>query len=255
MRLLVAILLAACGCATTRFVPDRASGFHARQLGAHRFQVYLPAGWTPDQKWPVIVFLHGGDERGADGVKPTQVGLGPVAHASGGRFPFIVVFPQCPRSSFWAFPEMKARVLEALDDTLRAFSGDPERVYLTGNSMGGFGTWIIGAQHPERFAALVPICGGVRPPRGGKLPPNAPFRDAPDRALAVAQAIGRVPVWAFHGARDLIVPVALSREMVDALRRTGGDVRYTEYPELGHRSWDRAYGDEALWRWLAAQRR
>jgi predicted peptidase len=224
----------------------------------HRHEVYLPADWTPDRKWPVIVYLHGGGERGEDGVKPTQTGLGPVVWKSGGTFPFVVIFPQAEPGHYWAFPDMEARVMASVDDAIARYAGDPDRVYLTGNSMGGYGTWLIAAHHPGKFAALVPICGGVRPPwivrATAKLPKDSVLY-APDPYAEVASKIGKTPVWAFHGGSDWMVSPKESRRMVAAMKKQGGDVRYTEYKGVGHDSWDRAYADKALYDWMLAQHR
>src|SRR4029078_7607511 len=124
----------------------------------------------------------------------------------------------------------------------------------TGNSLGGFGTWFMGGLYSERWAALVPICGGAL----GLAPrPDAPFAAFPadQRADEIARRIGKTPVWVFHGKSDWLVPVAYSREMVKALRDAGGDVQYTEYPRVGHNSWDRTYADPRLFEWLFKQHR
>ena len=255
--MIVALLATlACGCAPRFFDPRTTSTFQL--VGSSpKYWVYLPKAWTPEpsgQGWPVIVALHGSGERGSDPVKPTQHGLGPVVWRSHGEFPAIVIFPQAPEHSYWGMPDNNARVLAALDEVLAKYHGDPARVYLTGNSLGGFGTWFLGALHPERFAALVPICGGVR----GKSPrPDAPFAGVPEdqRPAEIAKRIGKLPVWIFHGNRDWLVPVRYSQEMDAVLRAAGGDVHYTEYPDLGHESWDRAYADPALFTWLLAQHR
>jgi predicted peptidase len=251
---LTAVVLAG-ACATAHFVPSASDGFVERSDDGHRYFVYRPAGWTPDKKWPVIVYLHGGDERGSDGVKPTQVGLGPVVWRSHGAFPYVVLFPQCDKGSFWMYRGQEERVMRAIDRALVEDAGDPDRVYLTGNSLGGYGTWILGAVHADRFAALVPICGGAAPPRGRPLPPEAPFAKEPDPFLAVAQHIGKVPVWAFHGADDWLVDPDQARRLVDDLHKLGNDARMTIYPGVGHNSWDRAYADPSLWTWLAEQKR
>jgi predicted peptidase len=250
LSLLCAILLG--GCATARFEPRATDGFLERIDAGRRYYVYRPANWTPDKTWPVIVYLHGGDERGTDGVKPTQVGLGPQVWRSHGQFPYVVIFPQA--RDFWAYKSEEAYVLEALRRSLVEDHGDPDRIILTGNSMGGFGTWVIGAQHPDLFAALVPICGGAAPPGGRKLPPGAPFADAADPELAAAQALGKTPVWAFHGARDWLVSPSQTTRMVEKLHGLGNDAKMTIYPDLGHRSWDRTYADPALWQWLETQK-
>jgi len=257
LALVLAPLLLA-GCSRVRFTPTEPDGFVLRTDGDHRYYVYVPKDWRPTEKWPVIVYLHGGDERGSDGVKPTQVGLGPVVQATHGRFPAIVIFPQCASGRFWAMSDQQARVLRALDATLAEWNGDADRVSMTGNSMGGFGSWIIGARHPERFAALAPICGGVRPPRGVPLPTDAPsFAREPDPEAAVARLLtsAHVPVWAFQGASDWLVSPKVSRRLVAAMREAGGQIRYTEYPGVGHNSWDRAYAEPELFPWLLQQKK
>lgn len=243
------------GCATARFVPDEANGFRARTDADHKHYVYLPADWTPEKSWPVIIYLHGGGELGSDGIPPTQVGLGPVVWNSHGKFPFIVIFPQCARGHFWAYPDMDARVLASLEGVLRDFHGDPDRVYLTGNSMGGFGTWLIGARHPNVFAALAPMAGGVRPPAGVRIPKDSVIANEKDPDAAVARKIGKTPVWAFHGAKDWLVNPINSRRLVAAMQAAGGTVKYSEIPGVGHNVEDTAYLDPALFEWFAAQKR
>jgi predicted peptidase len=247
----LSLLLLSCG-PHSYFVPDEKTHFHR---DADLPFVYLPKDWSADRAWPVIVYMHGGAEGGTDGVRPTQSGLGLTAWRSHGEFPFIVIFPQTQyrRSTLWGMPEPNARVLANLDAVIAKYHGDPDRVILTGNSMGGYGTWFLGALHPEKFAALVPICGGVR----GDAPKGAPFAEwsGEARVKEVVRRIGKLPVWAFHGAKDWMVPVASSRELVRALKEAGGNVRYTEYPDLGHVSWDRAYAEPELLTWMLAQRR
>jgi predicted peptidase len=252
----VALPLAlASGCAPHVFVPDAKDGFHFRTDAGHKHYVYVPTASSPEKKLPVIIYLHGGGEMGDDGVKPTQVGLGPVVWRSHGTFQYIVLFPQCRRDGFWAFPDMDARVMESLANVLAEFHGDPDRVYLTGNSMGGYGTWLIAARHPDVFAALVPIAGGVRPPRGMPIPKESIIYGATDPEAAIAEKLGRIPVWAFHGAKDWLVKPENSRRLVEAMKKNGGDVRYSELPGVGHNAEDTAYVDPALFEWLAQQKR
>jgi predicted peptidase len=164
--------------------------------------------------------------------------------------------PQCRKNAWWTADEMEAQALKALDQSIKEFKGDPDRVYLTGLSMGGYGTWDLAYKNPRRFAALVPICGGIRPP--GKVPaPNAgPFADpGADPYALVAQKVGRTPVWIFHGGADTTVAPAESRKMNDALKAAGGDVRYTEYEGVGHNSWDKAYAEPDFMTWLLSQHR
>lgn len=249
---LAAVLFAGCGAA---FVPQASSGFVKLATVNHPHYIYRPVG-ASSEKLPAIVYLHGGGERGDDGLDATQVGLGPIVNESNGKFPFLVAFPQAPKNRFWTFPDMQERVLAVVDELIRDYNADPTRIYLTGNSMGGYGTWLIGARNPGRFAALVPLCGGVVPPPGVRLPQGAEKSEilsAPDPYAKVAEMIGATPVWAFHGAADWMMPVAVSRKMVDALKAKGGNVRYTEYPGVGHAVEKVAYRNAELFRWLAEQ--
>jgi predicted peptidase len=248
-------LLAFAGLATLEARQE--TGFLDRTLalkGAkHRYQVYIPHGWTKSQRLPVILFLHGAGERGDNGLAQTQVGLGGSLRMRPERWPAIVVMPQCPRESWWSAPEAMDIALAALDAALKEFKGDRDRVYLTGLSMGGYGTFAIGAKHAARFAALVPICGGVRMPRR----PGRP--EQPDTGVdlyaAAAKGIGPTPIWIFHGAADATVPVTESQKLNEAIKAAGGSPKYTEYPGVGHNSWDRAYADEELPKWLFSQRK
>jgi predicted peptidase len=233
------------------------TGFLDRTLklkgATQRYQVYVPFGWTKSQRLPVILFLHGAGERGDNGLAQTQVGLGGSLRFRPERWPAIVVMPQCPKESWWSAPQAMELALAALDAALKEFKGDRERVYLTGLSMGGYGTFAIGSKHAARFAALVPICGGVRLPRRAGRP------EQPDTGVDLysetAKGIGATPIWIFHGAADPTVPVTESRKMTEAIKAAGGNPKYTEYPGVGHNSWDKAYAEEELPKWLFAQRR
>ncbi len=252
MRPLLVALLSLSGCAAHVFKPDEAHGFHERSITVdgrlHRYQVYSPVAHSG--LLPVIVYLHGGGEVGSDNLQQTQEGLGPTVWRSNGTFPFIVIFPQT--TDFWALPQVQAMLFAELEQTRGEFHGDSSRVYLTGNSFGGFGTWLLGAMHPDRFAALVPICGGIKPP-SGKPPKGSILYGVADPYAEVARRLQHTPVWTFHGAKDGLVSVKETRKLVAALKAAGNDARYTEYPDLGHESWDRAYSTPELWSWLAAQ--
>jgi predicted peptidase len=151
---------------------------------------------------------------------------------------------------------MAARAMAAVETAIRDFNGDPDRIYVTGNSMGGFGTYYLAARYPGRFAALVPICGGVRPPRWVPVPKQGRLIDlGGDPYVAMAQKLGRTPVWIFHGVEDPIIPVSESRNMEAALRRAGGLVRYTEWPGVGHNAEEPTYENPELFEWLLRQRR
>jgi len=223
----------------------------------YRYQVYVPANFASQKPWPVILFLHGSGERGSDGLLPTAEGLGNAIRRNSSRFPFVVVFPQCTENHTWGEPEMRARALAALDHSMKEFHGDRRRVYLTGLSMGGYGTWDFAMAEPGRFAALVPICSGLRPAPDWSelrvhLPAEAKDADA-DPYAEVARRIGKTPVWMFHGDADDAVPVEESRQMAAALKAAGADFKYTEYPGVGHNSWDRAYAELDLVLWLLSK--
>jgi predicted peptidase len=197
------------------------------------YVVYVPENYDPARRWPLVVFLHGMGERGHDGLIQSEVGIGTAIRRHSERFPCVVVMPQCPADKIWteAFDHIDQAIAEAIDD----YAIDRDRILLTGLSMGGYGTWSYGALHAETFAALMPVCGG------------GSVEDAP--------ALATVPIWAFHGGVDSVVAPERSREMVSATKAAGGEVRYTEYPDVDHNSWDRAYGDAEATAWLLAQKK
>jgi predicted peptidase len=161
--------------------------------------------------------------------------------------------PQCPAERYWTEPAMQAMALAALTQEQKVFHPDPARVYLTGLSMGGYGSWLMASQHPELFAAVVPICGGAYlPGHRAKQFPAQP----PGLYETIARGIGSsAPVWAFHGALDSVVPVTETQQLVAALKATGGQVQYTEYPDVDHDSWTKAYDEVALTKWLFSQQK
>jgi acetyl esterase/lipase len=230
------------------------TGFLNRTLdlnGAlHRYVVYLPENWSPNQSWPVILFLHGSGERGSEGLDQTQIGLPQAIRLHPERWPFIVVMPQVPFSHHhWTDPDMMAVAMAALNDEVKEFHGDPERLILTGLSLGGYGAWEIARTYPRHFAALVPVCGGVfwsyQPER---------WREVNTLPAEYARVVGRTPTWMFHGADDPVVVPRQSQLMFQALKSAGGDVRLWEYAGVRHNVWDRAYSEPQLPRWLLAQR-
>lgn len=206
---------------------------------ALRYLLWLPSGFAQAgvEPWPLIVFLHGRGERGDDLAQVTQHGLARKLEA-GFELPAIAAAPQCPAHSDWTLHD--DAILALIDDLCSSYHIDQQRIYLTGLSMGGRGTWRLAAEHAERFAAIVPICG--RRPDG--------VRSAED-----AERLCTLPVWVFHGAQDQVVPIEESDAMVAALRAYGADVRYTIYPDAGHDSWTRAYDEPELYTWLLRQRR
>ncbi|MCI0699406.1 prolyl oligopeptidase family serine peptidase [candidate division KSB1 bacterium] len=251
-------LLLLVACVKTDSTPTPATGFLSRTVTVnattYRYQVCVPADFTPKQKWPVILFLHGAGERGDDGVQQTEVGLGPAIRQHPERFPCIVVFPQCRYNNVW-FGDMETQALEALEQTIKEFNGDAQRVYLSGISMGGYGTWYFAARHPERFAAIAPVCGGVVPPPTFPFPPAAAAEISVEKPYeTIAQRIGKIPVWIFHGDADPTIPVTESRQMAAVLEKFNGEVKYTEYEGVNHNSWDRAYTEPEFVPWLLSHR-
>ncbi len=262
MRLIRIMLALACLASIAWPTGARAvqeTGFLNRSVvvggNAYRYQIFVPASYTAGVRWPALLALHGAGERGSDGFRQTQVGLASAIRWTPERFPCIVVFPQAPADSSW-LGEPATAALAALDAAESEFSIDPDRVTLTGLSMGGYGVWHLAFIAPERFAAIVPVCGGIVPSvhtTSVHLAPEAIGQADP--YTHVAQRIAKIPAWIFHGADDPIIPVTESQRMAAALKAVGGEPHYTEYPGVGHGSWDQAYGDENLWKWVLAQRR
>jgi predicted peptidase len=215
------------------------------------YQVYVPANYDAARMWPVVLFLHGAGERGTDGLLQTTVGIANAIRRNPQRYPAIVVMPQAPRDSFWVGPPGEAALL-ALDRIQAEFSVDDARIYLTGLSMGGHGSWMLGYHHAARFAAMLVICGfvGDRPNRPSVVPSGegTPYE-------RVAARLREMPIWIVHGEADQAVSVVESRRMNDALRAVGAAVQYTELPGTDHDAWTPAYDSEAIISWLFAQRR
>jgi predicted peptidase len=252
---LAGVLMAASVAASARVE----TGFLDRVVSVagkdYHYQVYVPINFGSQKSWPVILFLHGSGERGSDGLLQTDVGLPHAIRQNSSRFPFVVVIPQCSQNMTWGAPEMREQALAALDRSIKEFHGDRRRVYLTGLSMGGYGTWDFAVAEPHRFAALVPICSGVRPPPDWAelhvhLAADAKISDP---YAEVARLVGKTPVWMFHGDADDAVPVEEARHMAAALKAAGADFKYTEYPGVGHDSWDKAYAELDLVLWLLSK--
>lgn len=209
--------------------------FHAvKELSLH-YLIQLPEGYDESENgsdsWPLIIFLHGAGERGSNLEQLKKHGP-PKLIAAGKKFPAIVVSPQCPAESWWP-DEPVPELIDHLEKTYRI---DADRIYLTGLSMGGYGTWAFASRSPDRFAAIAPICGGGVPYQMRKLT--------------------KLPIWVFHGKKDTAVPFDESDRLVEALKKHGNQqVKFTVYPEAGHDSWTAAYDTPELWDWLFAQKR
>jgi predicted peptidase len=222
-----------------------------------RYQVYVPPGWTARKTWPVILFLHGSGERGDDGLLQTQVGLASAIRRNRRRFDrFVVVFAQSSRRVFfWLDRSAQRQAMAALEQTVAEFNGDRGRLYLTGLSMGGYGTISMAGRYPGVFAAAAAVCGGLRAPqRFPDLRDKIKIPRGVDPYAQAARKIGKLPMWLFHGAADEVVPVEESRKLAAALKAAGGNVRYTEFPKEGHGSWGAAYDHPRLLGWLLRQK-
>ncbi len=212
---------------------------------------YVPRGYTADREWPCIVFLHGRGESGRDGLKQVAQGLGQAILWDQERWPFIVIMPQKPEAgAMWE--DYADAVMAALQEARRELRIDPDRIALTGLSQGGHGTWTIGAAFPDVWSALVPICGFP----GRSFGPGSEARQAAER---LAPAIAHLPVWAFHGESDRVVPAEQTRVMIEALESAGAKPRATYYAGVDHNCWDKAYREErtdgGVAAWLLKQRR
>ncbi|MCU0872462.1 MAG: prolyl oligopeptidase family serine peptidase [Pirellulaceae bacterium] len=214
------------------------------------YRLLKPKDYDPQTKYPLVLFLHGAGERGDDNIRQLVHGMNDFASdETMAKYPCFVVAPQCPKEQKWVdvnwsapahdLPAQAAGSLRLATEAIAAlekeFSVDPARIYVTGLSMGGYGSWDAIARYPGRFAAAVPICGGGDP--------------------AQAKTIASTPIWAFHGGKDGVVKPQRSREMIEAIQAAGGTPKYTEYPDAGHDSWTATYKNPEFYAWLFAQRR
>jgi predicted peptidase len=243
-------------CALAAALPaQRPTGFLDRTVtvGAltMKYQVYVPNTYDGHHSLPVILFMHGSGERGSDGLKQTQVGMPAQIRLHRDWFNAIVVMPQCPDDSVFRDAVAQA-AFASFERSVKEFRGDPERLYVTGLSMGGYGVWQQIVDHPGVFAAAVAVNAGVTP--SADMDNLYVGVNGADPYATIAAASKDLPVWIFSGAKDDVVPAVQSQKLVQAMKDAGGSPRYTEYADLGHGAWDRAYGDEELWHWLFAQR-
>ncbi len=191
------------------------------------FLLYLPEGYNKNdpKEWPLLLFLHGMGECG-DMLEMVKKNGPPMLIEHGKKFPFIIVSPQCPDTTGWS-----VKVLDMLLNEMdRLYNVNKNCIFVTGLSMGGHGTWELALAYPERFAAIVPVCGWADPSK--------------------AALIKDLPVWVFHGEKDDVVPPEESINMVNALKALGSPVKFTLYPDADHDSWTEAYNDPELWEWL-----
>lgn len=194
------------------------------------FLLYLPEGYEENEKWPLLFFLHGAGERGADLNLVKKHGP-PKLIEEGKAFPFLVVSPQCPQETRWAPDDLVALA----NHIMEIHNVDPDRFYITGLSMGGLGTWSLAGAMPDKVAAIAPICGRA------------------DREIV--GKIKEIPAWVFHGAQDTVVELSNSEEMVHLLKEQGAKLKFTIYPEAKHDSWTETYANQELYDWLLSHRR
>ncbi|MFO1062377.1 MAG: prolyl oligopeptidase family serine peptidase [Pirellulales bacterium] len=222
--------------------------FNGAKGGTLKYRLLKPKGYNPERKYPVVIFLHGAGERGADNKAQLKHGMAEFCKTEWrDRYPCYVIAPQCPEGRKWSevdwsapsstLPEKISEplglTLELVDAMIADAAVNPNRIYLTGLSMGGYGTWDALARRPEFFAAAIPICGGGDPKTAAKF--------------------AKVPLWCFHGDDDKAVAVNRSREMIEALKTAGGEPKYTEYPGVGHDSWTRTYANPEVIDWMFRQ--
>ena len=226
----------ACGSETNP--PQVQTGQHAYSFRkdsaapvATDYLLYLPEEYgTTEKEWPLLLFLHGSGERGNDINKVELHGPPKLIAKDLKRLPFVIVSPQCPEGDRWGNDSQIDTLNKLLDDLISRYRIDVNRVYITGLSMGGYGTWSLAAAQPDRFAAIAPVCGGGN--------------------VKQAESMAHLPVWVFHGDKDQIVPIGKSEEMVAALKQSGCRVKFTTYPNAGHDSWTATYQNPELYEWF-----
>lgn len=257
-RLLIVTCLGLCASLSALSAPLQAADakelfvartFRDAQGNELRYRLLLPADYNPACAYPLVIFLHGSGERGDDNLKQLVHGMNDFAKDENRRrFPCFVFAPQCPEKKSWAEIDLKIpkhtmsteateptkQVIGAMAALQCEYTIDPSRIYLTGLSMGGFGTWDLIQRYPDTFAAAVPICGGGDEKQAARLV--------------------NLPIWAFHGSEDKGVVPERSRDMIAAIKQAGGNPRYTEYPGVGHDSWTATYADPRMIEWLFSQR-
>jgi predicted peptidase len=227
------------------FAADAKTGFvtktHKNADGtASEYVVFVPHAYDGTKEFPIILFLHGGGESKGGQKMPVEQGIGPHVKRNEKAFPAFVVIPQSEKRTWLADTDDGKRAMAMLDATMKEYKIDPARQYLTGLSMGGYGTWSHAAAHADRWACFVPVCGGVR--------------DAADVA-STAEKVKGIPCWCWHGDKDAAVKVEKSRELIEAMKKAGAEPRYTELEHVGHNSWDAAYATPELVEWMMKQKR
>ena len=194
------------------------------------YLLFLPESYaqSTNQKFPLILFLHGAGERGSDLDSVKRHGIPKIVETNP-DFPFIAVSPQCPEDSWWTSELHTINGL--IEEVVEKYQVDTSRIYLTGLSMGGFGTWSLASMYPERFAAIAPVCGG-------------------GEVRQILRSLVEMPIWTFHGQKDDVIPFSRSEEIVLALKKNGSSIKFTIYPEAGHDSWTETYDNPELYKWF-----
>ena len=223
------------GCAEEKIAAE--PGQHAKSFNKSikkdislKYWLYLPAEYgKAEKKWPLMMFLHGIGECGNDLNKVSSIGLAKLA-SEGKEFPFIIISPQCPSDVWWS--DIPDELVALFDDVSDSYDVDKSRLYVTGLSLGGFGTWRLIETYPDKFAAAAPICGA-------------------GNDMVAFLRLKKLPIWVFHGAKDQAIPLAKSQVMVDAIKRAGNEnIKFTIYPEAGHDSWTETYNNPELYEWF-----
>lgn len=230
----LSLLISNCSSQKTLSIVGQSSYSFTKEITKQvkvNYWLYIPEAYeTDDKKWPLMLFLHGAGERGTD-LEKVKVHGPPKLIDEGKTFPFIIVSPQCPEGQYWSIESLDL----LLNDIVENYNVDLDRIYVTGLSMGGYGTWTLATEFPNRFAAIAPVCGGGNP--------------------NLAHLIKDVPAWIFHGEKDMVVPIKQSQMMVDAIKKVGGNPMFTKYPEANHDSWTETYNNDDLYDWFLKQNR
>ena len=248
----------------------RETGFLNRSITlqgvSYKFQVYVPEDFhrpsaeispqdaksktiKSEELAPIILFLHGRGERGSEGMWQTQIGLPQQLRDHPERWPFLVVIPQCPFRHFWTDPDMLQMAIATLNQETREFHADPDRTYLAGLSLGGYGAWELAKDYPHKWAAVAIAASGIF----WSYSPDR-WREVSTLPAEYARRLGRTPIWLFHGAEDTTVAPRQSDLMYEALKAENGHVRLWDYQGLHHDCWTRAFNESELPRWLLSHR-
>ncbi len=251
--LILFLLLSQLSIANTGFI-NKTLSYNEKEFS---YQVYIPSAWNAEKKWPVILFLHGAGERGEDGLLQTEVGIGSSIRSNKALFTSIVVMPQCHKGKWWSDIDMEKQALLALDKSIREYNGNTKKIYLTGLSMGGYGTWNIATKYPEKFAAIVPVSARSRPPEGVEPAANSIAAYSNNIYHDTAQKVAHLPIWMFHGEKDQVVPVSESRNIKNELDKLQKNqlkkAIYTELSGMPHNIWSAVYSRKDLYQWLFSQ--